>query len=196
MAYNMSNCDDSRYHNSFHTNTQYASCLRLDRCLGSCSLVTYHNDAIFHLNFHSSLSLKMRAKLLWEYLQLDHGFVFQDFDPDKFQLFGFLDTNVNKIVGLCFVEEVTSANRIILNPLHSSSYSISVDLFPSQFGIVRLWVHHSHRRRNIATDLVNYARSRLITGKCISIHQVSFSQPSPDGVRFAIKYTGRQDFLI
>ena len=97
MAYNLSNSEDYQLHHYFHVNTQYARCLHFNDCLSGYSLILHSGNTLFHVNFHSPPSQIMKAKLLWEYLQSDHGFVHQNFDADRLQLFGFLDRNVNKV---------------------------------------------------------------------------------------------------
>ena len=97
MVYIKSNTDDYQNHNSFHTNTEYASCLHLKHWLVKYSLISHDGNSIFHVHIHSPPSQIMRARLLWEYLQSDHGFALEDFDPDQLQLFGFLDKSVNKV---------------------------------------------------------------------------------------------------
>jgi len=57
-------------------------------------------------------------------------------------------------------------------------------------GICHIWVHHQHRRKNIATALVDAARKSLIYGYRVPAHECAFSAPTDMGRRFASAYVG------
>lgn len=56
-------------------------------------------------------------------------------------------------------------------------------------GVRAIWVCSSHRRRGVATSLLDCAKSRIFTQSRQQI-EFAFSQPTSDGLKFAQSYTG------
>ena len=56
-------------------------------------------------------------------------------------------------------------------------------------GIRQIWVHNKHRRCNIARTLVDSARKHFFFGTIVMRSQVAFSQPTSDGLKFALAYS-------
>jgi len=67
---------------------------------------------------------------------------------------------------------------------------------PAKIGISRLWVHRNFRSQNIATKLVDVVRANFVFGEVVKKELVAFSQPSPEGKKFATKYFGTLEFLV
>nr|CCC46386.1 conserved hypothetical protein [Trypanosoma vivax Y486] len=63
-------------------------------------------------------------------------------------------------------------------------------------GVQLVWVAEQHRRRGVATTLIDLARRSVSYGRDIPLEGVAFSEPTALGRLFACKYTGRPDFLI
>jgi N-acetyltransferase len=57
-------------------------------------------------------------------------------------------------------------------------------------GINRIWVHNKHRRRGIASRLVDAARNHVLFDRVLTLSQIAFSQPTQDGRSFGAKYLG------
>ena len=115
---------------------------------------------------------------------------------------------VNKrAVGLVLVEEINTAYRILdTTPRPSLSSSVSrsgtiqldVGLTRSNqpakavLGIYQIWVHDKHRRRGIASTLVDAARKYMHFGySAIPIDLIAFSSPTESGLAFAKLYYER-----
>lgn len=63
-------------------------------------------------------------------------------------------------------------------------------------GIRRLWVAAKHRRRGVATALLDCVLKNLIYLTHIPRSHVAFSEPTASGADFAVKFVGREDFII
>lgn len=59
---------------------------------------------------------------------------------------------------------------------------------PCTLGIKIIWVHKDYRRRKIANKLVDAARQRFAFGKVLKRDEIAFSQPTNDGLAFALRY--------
>ena len=57
-------------------------------------------------------------------------------------------------------------------------------------GVCHIWVHKRHRRRNIATRLVDAMRSSIVYGHRVTRQECAFSAPTEAGARFASAYVG------
>ncbi|KAI6646368.1 hypothetical protein LOD99_9239 [Oopsacas minuta] len=101
MAYNSANSLDLQFHKSYHPADPYSYCLS-SFCSVRNSVISHCDNSIFQISIHSSSRLIQRAKLLWEYLQSDHGFAERNFDLSysKMQLYAFLNKDINKRVNL------------------------------------------------------------------------------------------------
>jgi len=59
---------------------------------------------------------------------------------------------------------------------------------PCTLGIKIIWVHRDYRRQKIANKLVDAARQRFAFGKVLKRNEIAFSQPTNDGLAFALTY--------
>ena len=55
-------------------------------------------------------------------------------------------------------------------------------------GVCHIWVHKRHRRRNIATRLVDAMRASIVYGYRVKRQECAFSAPTEAGARFASAY--------
>ncbi|CAG5114595.1 unnamed protein product [Candidula unifasciata] len=114
----------------------------------------------------------------------------------------FLYVQDKQITGCCVAEPVQEGYRIIPGDLDNSQESGQRPWCCSQVpepvcvGISRLWVAASSRKTGVATKLVDCVRQWFSYGSLIPKHKVAFSDPTPDGRRFAQKYTGTPTFLV
>jgi N-acetyltransferase len=116
----------------------------------------------------------------------------------------YLHVESGKVTGCIIAERITHANRIIvegnenLSDLDIVNGMIFTDSenIPAVCGISRMWVHSSHRRKQIASKLIDAARESIVYGYDVPITKLAFSQPTTDGKLFARKYTGTDKFLV
>lgn len=83
-----------------------------------------------------------------------------------------------------------------LNLFFASCWPHSLTWHPAAIGISKIWVHPAHRRAGVARRLTDCARRHTVYGLAVAPADMAFSSPTPEGVAFARKYTGRPDFLI
>ena len=55
-------------------------------------------------------------------------------------------------------------------------------------GIHQLWCHKLHRKKNIASKILDTARMKFIYGLNVPFDKIAFSSPTADGALFARKY--------
>lgn len=97
-----------------------------------------------------------------------------------------------QIVGLCLVQPLKEANRFI--QVDGIDY-FSEETFEASCGISRIWVSPLHRRRKIATHLLQAAQFHTILGSEISRDRIAFSTPTDDGRALARYFTQNNNFL-
>ena len=61
--------------------------------------------------------------------------------------------------------------------------------FKTTLGVKQIWVHEKYRRSNVARSLVDTARQHFIFGNIVLRSHVAFSQPTSDGLKFALSYS-------
>ncbi|KAI4487042.1 hypothetical protein M0802_012097 [Mischocyttarus mexicanus] len=67
---------------------------------------------------------------------------------------------------------------------------------PAKCGINVVWTIMSHRRKGIATKLVDTLRTKFFYGYIMSLEDIAFSTPTPSGKLFAEKYTKSKSFKV
>ncbi|XP_049446777.1 N-acetyltransferase ESCO2 isoform X3 [Epinephelus fuscoguttatus] len=63
-------------------------------------------------------------------------------------------------------------------------------------GISRIWVFGPARRRGIASRMLDTVRSTFSYGSHLTVEEIAFSDPTPDGKLFATKYSNTPAFLV
>ena len=122
----------------------------------------------------------------------------------RFQLLVYVDGN--KCTGLCLAERIAKAYRV--EPISSmqsepsrpsyqmhfsSSISVAHAEVPALVGISRIWTSRQHRRKGIASALLQAARCNFLFGMEIPKASVAFSQPSESGGALARAWYGEND---
>lgn len=106
------------------------------------------------------------------------------------------------IVGVLIAESINKAYRVIQSESHGaegdSNKLICCSDNPERvsFGISRIWVLSTQRRRGIATKLVDAMRANIVPFCYLTVDNFAFSDPTSFGMLFAEKYTKRIDFLV
>lgn len=105
-----------------------------------------------------------------------------------------------RVVGFCTVESIATAFQMQssdeLVGRDESTSSRSMHTSKAMMGVHQLWCHRSHRKKHIATTLVDTARSKMIYGFTIPSNMVAFSSPTSDGARFARMYAKTDNPLV
>ncbi|XP_048337596.1 N-acetyltransferase ESCO2 [Sphaerodactylus townsendi] len=117
----------------------------------------------------------------------------------------YLFISVNKIVGCLIAEPVRQAFRVLSeaaesptkNSLeHHRAWCCSTKPEKVVCGVSRIWVFSLMRRKGIARRLVDVVRRTFLFGSCLSTDEIAFSDPTPDGKLFAVKYCQTPNFLV
>jgi len=116
-------------------------------------------------------------------------------NPEKTKAFLYIIEK--KVVGCTLAEAIESGFRVIPEtdgPVNS--YTCSTTAQNVQVGISRIWVLNDHRKRGIATKLVDSVRNFFILGQLIKQDELAFSDPTMNGMDFASSYMKKKDFLV
>ncbi|GFR62924.1 N-acetyltransferase ESCO1, partial [Elysia marginata] len=114
----------------------------------------------------------------------------------------FLYVYEKEIAGCCVAEPIKEGYRILPGDMDTTESSgqrpwRSSDVpEPAYVGISRLWVASSRRKTGVATKLVDCVRQWFDYGTLTPHHRLAFSDPTPDGRKFAQKYMGSNTFLV
>ncbi|XP_077302618.1 establishment of cohesion [Arctopsyche grandis] len=98
-----------------------------------------------------------------------------------------------QIVGCLVAEGLMQANKSIRE---KDVECCSTELYPVKCGVSRIWTHKAHRRKRIATNLLNSMRANFMFGHVLLCDEIAFSSPTAMGRSFAEKYFGTPDFFI
>lgn len=134
---------------------------------------------------------------------------------DSFRAFLYMEKD--RCVGLCLAERIRSAQRVMAeNPASREGESRAARKGPAEdgnkhaagirsscvmtqcqsntvlLGISRIWVSRSHRRKGIASILLDCARSNFFYGIEIPKEMIAFSQPTQSGGSLAKKWYGKE----
>ncbi|KPJ00801.1 N-acetyltransferase ESCO2 [Papilio xuthus] len=104
----------------------------------------------------------------------------------------YLYVEKKQIVGCLIVEPKVKAYKLI----PGDPDCCSVEDYPVKCGVSRIWTHASHRRKRIASQLLDCARATFLHGDVVRLNEVAFSAPTAAGKAFAAKYTGTENFFV
>ncbi|KAK6335346.1 hypothetical protein TWF696_002126 [Orbilia brochopaga] len=114
----------------------------------------------------------------------------------RFKIYLYLEGT--KCVGLCLAESIREAQWA--KPQSegddnggigiSCSLNISEVKEPALLGISRIWTSPKHRRRGIASQLVDCATENFVYGMKMQTDKVAFSQPTDSGAWLALRWVG------
>ena len=119
---------------------------------------------------------------------------------ERFKVFLYLAGD--KCIGLCLAERIHNASKVIVPELHNASeHSTSIGAKSSSIstetareaallGVSRIWTSKTHRRKGIASALLDCARGNFFYGIEVPKEMVAFSQPSESGGRLAEQWFG------
>ncbi|XP_060610629.2 N-acetyltransferase ESCO2 [Anolis sagrei] len=127
--------------------------------------------------------------------------------PTQIQTYLFV-SNEKKIIGCLIAEPVRRAFRVLSEPTTALDSPNKSGLEPQRVwccstepenvfcGISRIWVFSLMRRRHVASRMVDVLRRTFCFGSYLSTDEIAFSDPTPDGKLFAIRYCQTPNFLV
>lgn len=105
----------------------------------------------------------------------------------------------NQIVGYTGSIKISEAFKIHSHSANETDvptpFQLDIDPIAAHVGICQMWTHPSHRRKGIATKLIDVVRDTLIYGLKIHKNHIAFSQPTINGFAFATKYVSPHPVL-
>lgn len=99
-----------------------------------------------------------------------------------------------QVIGFLLAESsITTGYRMVPDPTLDICDVIGK---PIKCGVSRIWVSEQHRRKNIATHLLDILRKNFISGYVLALDDFAFSAPSADGKKLAQTYSKSKEYLI
>ncbi|KFV13036.1 N-acetyltransferase ESCO2, partial [Pterocles gutturalis] len=126
--------------------------------------------------------------------------------PAKAKIYLFV-SNEKMIVGCLVAESIKQAFRVLSEPgavpspeqdalQQHRAWRCSTEPEPAVCGVSRIWVFGLRRRKGIARRMVDVVRNTFMYGCYLSTNEIAFSDPTPDGKLFAMKYCQTPNFLV
>jgi len=104
------------------------------------------------------------------------------------------------VAGCLVAERAERAHRVVPQDAASASspalLCCSTETVPIRYGVNRIWVRQDHRRRGLASALLDAFRRNAVAYHYLALDEFAFSDPTTAGVAFAARYTGKRDFLV
>ena len=121
---------------------------------------------------------------------------------ERYKVFVYLAGD--KCVGLCLAERIRHASKVVATTKLAAdedkdvpdytrcSIRSETSMEPMLLGISRVWVSRAHRRKGIASSLLESARTNFFYGIEVPKKMVAFSQPTESGRQLAEDWFGEQ----
>ena len=103
----------------------------------------------------------------------------------------------DKCVGLCLAERIGTASKVVATAPDYPKGSLATEpsVAPMLLGISRIWTSKSHRRKGIASVLLDSARLHYFYGIEVPKKMVAFSQPTESGSQLAERWFSSREKL-
>ncbi|KAJ4428929.1 hypothetical protein ANN_25925 [Periplaneta americana] len=100
-----------------------------------------------------------------------------------------------KVFGCVVAHPITLAYKM-LDSVVEGCDCCSAESYPAKCGVSRVWVNKNHRRRKVASRLLDCMRANFVHGYILGKDEFAFSAPTPEGKALAEKYTGTVNYLV
>nr|XP_002128351.2 N-acetyltransferase ESCO2 [Ciona intestinalis] len=100
-----------------------------------------------------------------------------------------------QVTGCLIAEQIKRGFPLLETMTSSGMMSCSLQSTPVTCGVSRIWCHAPHRKRGVATRLMDALRCSFVLGERLNMNQVAFSDPTISGKSFATKYFKTPHFL-
>ncbi|XP_068747981.1 N-acetyltransferase ESCO1-like isoform X2 [Montipora capricornis] len=200
MVYTKAQPEDEAAHIRHHKS--FVSGLRFTGWKNECVAKEYHDGRVIMVGPDAHPLHLRKIEEVRKVVDSELGFV-ADAPSGKTEAKTFLFISVRKVVGCAVAVQIDQGYPVLPSPGESSTpekqiaaWCCSTTPQLAQCGISRIWVHSQHRRKKVATRLLDCVRMNFIYGCVIPRELVAFSDPTPDGKRLAKSYTGTAQFLV
>ncbi|XP_064486423.1 N-acetyltransferase ESCO2-like [Ornithodoros turicata] len=196
MTYSAGDADDEVAHLQYH-----------QKELGTVKFLGWKNEHVVDVGLTSDSRIVMvrpsDKKHMLDKVKDIRKRVERDLGPEaeaerKAELSHFIYVKQKEVVGYLSAASITEAYRVVRRRGAKSSESMTYDPEPvaACCGVSRIWVADSHRRKKVATKLLDCLRKRFFHGELVDPRQLAFSVPSAMGQRLAASYCKTEEFLI
>lgn len=161
----------------------------------------FSSPIFFQIRPNDCSALRKKVSQIKAIVDQELGFA-EDSDGSSKKRTAFLAIADKRVIGMVLAEPIATAYLLLpQSPSTDTDKAISqTNLTASGLersnipvraavGIHQMWVHHKFRSLGIASTLVDAARSKMVFGYTIPVHELAFSSPTESGVRFAVRYT-------
>lgn len=190
MLYTPCDEEDSRTHKFFH-NSLFIK-LRFPGWKKENVIQQYRDGRVICIRPSDPRYAIQKATEVKQVIDNELGYATEDMQlsaTSTSQTFFLFISDEKMVVGCLAAEEVSQAYRVIPNETVNCCETLPVKVM---CGVNRLWTLRSHRRRKIASHLMDCLRSTFIYGHVLEIDEIAFSSPSPSGELFASSYAGER----
>eukprot|EP00058_Branchiostoma_floridae_P001246 XP_002586734.1 hypothetical protein BRAFLDRAFT_248047 [Branchiostoma floridae] len=201
MLYTVGHADDEAAHQKYHH--KFLNSVKFEGWKKEHVLATFHDGRIIMVLPDDPKYAIKKAEEVRELVDNELGFI-KGYSTTRSNCKTLLFiSNDKRVVGCVIAEEISKAYRVLPNESQSSPSSPSplrawcCDTRPvsAVCGVSRVWTFRLWRKKKVATRLVDTLRSHFAFGSFLSKDDVAFSDPTPDGRKFAEKYCGTAAFL-
>jgi len=200
MVYTRAQPDDEAAHIRHHKS--FVSGLRFTGWKNECVVKEFHDGRVIMVGPDDHPLHLKKVEEVRKVVDSELGFV-ADVPCRKSEAKTFLFITTKKVVGCAVAVQIDQGYPVLPSPGESSTpekqiaaWCCSTTPQAAQCGISRIWVHRQHRRKKVATRLLDCVRMNFIYGCIIPRELVAFSDPTPDGKRLAKSYAGTSQFLV
>ncbi|XP_070585801.1 N-acetyltransferase ESCO2 [Erythrolamprus reginae] len=205
MVYSVANPEDEAHHVQYHQ--RFIEGIKYTSWKNELVIAEFWDGKIILILQNDPKHVIKKADDICKLVDNELGFkhVVQT-DPSQTKTYLFV-SNEKKIVGCLIAEPVKQAFRVLSEPVTVESptkksleqqraWCCSTKPEKVFCGISRIWVFRLMRRKHIASRLVDVMRQTFLFGCYLSINEIAFSDPTPDGKLFAAEYCKVPNFLV
>ncbi|KAJ8033140.1 N-acetyltransferase ESCO1 [Holothuria leucospilota] len=207
MVYTATHPEDEANHAIFHR--KYLSCTKFKGWKNEEVIEEFPDGRIIVINPDAPKYAHRKVEEVRELVDRELGFVEGNTLSGKELCKTFLFITSEKKIGGCLISEgISKGYRVIPDetppPSQSSDSSkeskkawcCETTQEPAVCGVSRIWVAGLMRRKKIASRLMEALRNHYTFGSFLTMDDIAFSDPTPDGKLFATSYTKNPRFLV
>ncbi|XP_066274837.1 N-acetyltransferase ESCO2-like isoform X2 [Branchiostoma lanceolatum] len=200
MLYTVGHADDEAAHQKYHH--KFLNSVKFEGWKKEHVLATFHDGRIIMVLPDDPKYAIKKAEEVRELVDNELGFI-KGYSTTRSNCKTLLFiSNDKRVVGCVIAEQISKAYRVLPNdsqpsPSPSPLRAWCCDTRPvaAVCGISRVWTFRLWRKKKVASRLVDTLRSHFAFGCVLSKDDVAFSDPTPDGRKFAENYCGTAAFL-
>ncbi|XP_020707182.2 N-acetyltransferase eco isoform X2 [Athalia rosae] len=192
VVYQLGDPDDESSHRNYHDNWKILKFpgWKRERVV---STDPYTSSRIILVESGDSKNYWKKVSEILAFVDRDLGLAetkLSDYQKDKIYLY----IRNREVIGVLAAEYITAAYSMI--PDLSDIDCCSSESSAVKCGVKVLWTSMTYRKQGIATKLMDTLRGNFYLGYILSIDDIAFSIPTPEGKAFAEKYTKTRSYKV